>query len=99
MSEQLTPFHASADCRNIGVKYILESFVNFYVFIFRLGFLETKVNIGQSHKQFSKNQFFGGATNRDMSLNETYFYSRLYGMWNLLIATYAPQKVDIIILS
>ena len=29
---------------------------------------------------YTENQGFGGATNRDMSLNETCLYSRLYGM-------------------
>ena len=29
---------------------------------------------------YSENQVFGGATNRDMSLTETCFYSRLYGI-------------------
>ena len=29
---------------------------------------------------YTENQGFGGATKRDMSLNETCFYSRLYGI-------------------
>ena len=30
---------------------------------------------------YTENQGFGGATNRDMSLNETCLYTRLYGMY------------------
>ena len=66
-------------CFDSGFKAFLMSHV---YLIFILKFRYHKVP-SRSTCYYSENQVFGGATNRDMSLNKTCFYSKIQKNWTV----------------
>jgi hypothetical protein len=63
------------DCRSIGAEFFLESSK-----FLRAVSIYRKVT-SRSICYYSENQVFEGATNRDMSLNKTCFYSKIQKIW------------------